>query len=396
MKALLSDFYTEYIRPVFDLPKTMQIFAIFLLLIVFCSFRINEQSDREQTTQAVKGILRSEYRNANSYALSKALADLEALHILRCTTLVETGSNERVFYDTSRNRACWKTGVGRRFFEMNTEFSAINGLNYRLAFQAQRVWSTTALELLIHLFVGVVVVVYARHWRFQTLNSDLRLKVLALEKDMAIDNAKQIKHDVAAPIGALRMMIQTLRNVDPEVKSVLNRALHRAEDIFSQLIPGSTSPVELLTSESLTLCLEEVISEKRLQWSEDCKLISSSQRFSGRVYANANELKRIVSNILNNSFESLFSERREISLRVEADPMSVTLRIKDSGIGMTPEVLRRIGQKGFSSGKNGHPTAGQGLGVSNAISVLRTWGGDLRFESQVGQGSEAIIRLNLS
>ena len=59
---------------------------------------------------------------------------------------------------------------------------------------------------------------------------------------------------------------------------------------------------------------------------------------------------------------------------------------------MTPEVLAKLGERGFTQGKDG-TESGSGLGVAHAMATLATWGGTLRYESEVGKGTLAIIAL---
>jgi two-component system sensor histidine kinase RegB len=57
---------------------------------------------------------------------------------------------------------------------------------------------------------------------------------------------------------------------------------------------------------------------------------------------------------------------------------------------MKPETLERIGDPFFTTKEPGH---GMGLGIFLTQNVLRRLGGELHFESRIGSGTLATIRL---
>ncbi|MBK9168401.1 MAG: sensor histidine kinase [Bryobacterales bacterium] len=64
--------------------------------------------------------------------------------------------------------------------------------------------------------------------------------------------------------------------------------------------------------------------------------------------------------------------------------------IEDRGHGMSPEVLRRIGEPFFTSKEPGN---GMGLGVFLARTVAERLGGSLTYESEQGAGTRATLEL---
>jgi two-component system sensor histidine kinase RegB len=78
----------------------------------------------------------------------------------------------------------------------------------------------------------------------------------------------------------------------------------------------------------------------------------------------------------------------EVTLRTS--PTEWLLTISDSGHGMKPETLERIGDPFFTTKEPGH---GMGLGIFLTQNVLRRLGGELHFESRIGSGTLATVRL---
>ncbi|WP_340644412.1 ATP-binding protein [Phenylobacterium sp.] len=68
----------------------------------------------------------------------------------------------------------------------------------------------------------------------------------------------------------------------------------------------------------------------------------------------------------------------------------VSLRITDTGTGMTPEILSRVFEPFFTTKAVGK---GTGLGLSQVYGFSRASGGDVRIESEVGLGSTIFLLL---
>ncbi|PKN57977.1 MAG: sensor histidine kinase [Deltaproteobacteria bacterium HGW-Deltaproteobacteria-14] len=69
------------------------------------------------------------------------------------------------------------------------------------------------------------------------------------------------------------------------------------------------------------------------------------------------------------------------------------LVVADSGPGMAPALLERIGEPFFTTKE---PGKGMGLGVFLARSVVAEHGGRLELESEVGRGTRVVVRLPLA
>lgn len=68
----------------------------------------------------------------------------------------------------------------------------------------------------------------------------------------------------------------------------------------------------------------------------------------------------------------------------------VLIRIHDSGIGMSPEILREIFDPFFTTKEVGQ---GSGLGLSTSLGIIKSHGGFIQVESEPGRGSCFLIYL---
>jgi signal transduction histidine kinase len=110
------------------------------------------------------------------------------------------------------------------------------------------------------------------------------------------------------------------------------------------------------------------------------------------ISASAQELEQVVVNLLNNALQALPSNRAGLKVATRRNPGTgdVEVEVADEGTGMSPEVLARVAEPFFSTRLS---SGGLGLGLSISRSILKEHGGSLSFESEVGKGTRAIVRL---
>ena len=78
-------------------------------------------------------------------------------------------------------------------------------------------------------------------------------------------------------------------------------------------------------------------------------------------------------------------DEREIALDLNARPGAYTVvRVTDTGSGVSPQVLDRMFEPFFTSKPIGQ---GTGLGLSTSLAIVKSHGGFMRVESEVGRGS---------
>jgi two-component system, cell cycle sensor histidine kinase DivJ len=114
------------------------------------------------------------------------------------------------------------------------------------------------------------------------------------------------------------------------------------------------------------------------------------------MIADRRALNQILLNLLSNAIR--FSDRGgKIVIGARAEAGAVIFTVEDSGVGMSDEDLRRIGEPYFqarSSYDRRH--GGTGLGLSIVKGLVRLHGGELSIRSRVGEGTRVTVRLPLN
>ncbi len=224
---------------------------------------------------------------------------------------------------------------------------------------------------------------------------------LKLQKDEAVkalgEMSGQVAHDIRSPLGAMKVLMRRADGMPEQSRILLRQALMRIEDIANNLVLAyQGKAIDLGQSRKpylVSLVLESLASEKRLQWeSQDLDLvvdIEESARFAF-VELNQSEFKRMISNVLNNAMEAKQADRSlVITMRLARVEGEVQVMVQDNGKGMPPVVLEKIRKWGGTFGKDN----GCGLGLRHTFDTLHGMGGRLDFASQEGVGTILTLKL---
>ena len=111
------------------------------------------------------------------------------------------------------------------------------------------------------------------------------------------------------------------------------------------------------------------------------------------VYANKDDIERVVLNILSNSIKYT-QDGGEIKIYVGFVYNDAYIKVFDNGIGIPEEDLGRIFERFYRVDKaRTREMGGTGLGLSIAKEILDKNGGSIDIKSVVGQGTEVVIRI---
>ncbi len=116
---------------------------------------------------------------------------------------------------------------------------------------------------------------------------------------------------------------------------------------------------------------------------------------SFRVTADRDKLKQVILNLIDNSLKYTPSGSVKVSLSLDRINHKFVFKVKDTGVGISPETLPRLFQK-FSRAKNASKTniRGTGLGLYVAKEILTAHHAVIKVESPgEGKGSSFIVEL---
>jgi two-component system NtrC family sensor kinase len=113
------------------------------------------------------------------------------------------------------------------------------------------------------------------------------------------------------------------------------------------------------------------------------------------IHVDPSQLQQVLVNLCNNAIDAILERHgsRGGELTIEAGPDengSVRVSVKDNGIGISPENLKKVFTPFFTTKPIGK---GTGLGLSVCFGIVDGMGGAMEVESQKGVGTKFIVRL---
>ena len=103
------------------------------------------------------------------------------------------------------------------------------------------------------------------------------------------------------------------------------------------------------------------------------------------VRADKDRLTQVLLNLMSNAYKYT-PDGGTIQLRASQQANQVTISVTDSGVGMTPEQLAKLGTK-FWRADNGLNQPGTGLGFAVTRNLIELMRGKLDVKSESGKGS---------
>ena len=106
----------------------------------------------------------------------------------------------------------------------------------------------------------------------------------------------------------------------------------------------------------------------------------------------AGKIEQVLDNLVGNAVK-LAPPESHVEVRVSRDEDRAVISVRDHGPGVPPELLGRLFEP-FARG-GGHGAKGAGLGLAIVKSIVTGHGGEIRVESQPGQGATFEVLLPL-
>ena len=100
---------------------------------------------------------------------------------------------------------------------------------------------------------------------------------------------------------------------------------------------------------------------------------------------------RITNNLLDNAVKYTEPEGR-ISVSLSAEDLSLVLKVKDTGIGISPEQQANIFKPYFQISHKKRNVQGIGMGLNIVRKIIDETGGEISVSSQEGEGTEFTVR----
>ncbi len=217
-----------------------------------------------------------------------------------------------------------------------------------------------------------------------------------------------LAHELRNPLAPIRSSVEVmkLKGVDdPELqwaRDIVERQVEQMARLVDDLLDISRISRGKIQLHRERVELSELVSRalettRPLIESRQHETILTLPAVSIQLDVDPTRVEQVLANLLNNAAK--YTEPGgEIVLSADVEGSEVVLRVRDTGIGISPELLPHVFDV-FVQADDADPRAGGGLGIGLSLvrSLVELHGGTISAHSEgKGQGSEFIIRLPLS
>jgi signal transduction histidine kinase/ActR/RegA family two-component response regulator len=213
-------------------------------------------------------------------------------------------------------------------------------------------------------------------------------------------------HELRNPLGAITLAIEGLNGAAPDdgvkQRSIIARQVKHLSRLVDDLLDVARVTTGKVTLQKHTLDLNEVL-QRCLQSAATSARMSTIEiwpHFSAEpilVSGDTVRLEEVFNNLIGNAIRYSPKHRR-VDVSSWADDTECVVEVKDTGIGIAPEMLKRV----FDLFVQGDVTldrthTGLGIGLTLAKSLVEMHGGSLTAQSDgPGRGSTFHVRLPLT
>ena len=256
--------------------------------------------------------------------------------------------------------------------------------------------STTLITSVLLIGIIIFCFVYA-------INTILRQKKLSDVKNDFINN---MTHEFKTPLATVSLATQALEENDirnnPKTYNrylkVIKEETERLGDQVERVLQVATfdkGQFELkIESVDVIQLLNEVIDSFRIQIENaNGNITKEYDRESFQAELDVTHFQNAIRNLLDNAIK-YSPEAPVITMKFTGSEDSFQISVKDSGIGISKEQLKRIFERFYRIPKgNLHDVKGFGLGLHYVKNVVIAHGGDIDARSSPGAGSTFSIKL---
>lgn len=248
----------------------------------------------------------------------------------------------------------------------------------------------------ISLFLGVIL---ARLRQSQIL-------LIQSEKNAALGNLLAgLAHEINNPMTfvyssmePLKELLASIKNksthVDPswkdvdELMAVVDEGATRSKDIIESFRYFSHPDQKETQNVDLHAIIDQSVQLLKPKWNDRIQIV----RHFGNIPlfpCQTTEMGQVFINLLSNACYAI-SGKGTIEIITSSDSSGIEISIKDSGRGMNREILSKIFDPFYTTKPQGD---GTGLGLSITLGIVKKYNGTLDVKSEMGKGSEFILRL---
>jgi signal transduction histidine kinase/CheY-like chemotaxis protein len=392
-KKRLSGFYLLY-------SGVLLVFLIQIIPVIIALSSLNENGMISSITYSADDVFTLVYKNEATYILS-----LFSYPLLLSPLLVSS------IYFLRRELTIRREKNGEKNSIASVLFDTVNGNVFLVCV-------ILYLQMIPALFIDtnwLVVVMYPCLILLAAFINDMRrtkdqlqLSIIAEQEAERANKEKSsflanMSHEIRTPINGILgiTQIELDKNPSDEMRRTLDiiyssgrSLLDLINDIldFSKIESGKIDIVNLpydfgsMINDTILLNVTR-IGSKPIEFIADIDPNIPAEPIGDYV-----RIKQILNNLLSNAFK--YTAEGEVKLSVKTDGQNIVFAVSDTGQGLSPESVKKLGQAytRFNANANAN-IEGTGLGMNITRKLIDKMGGTLEVQSELGKGSTFTVIL---
>jgi len=208
--------------------------------------------------------------------------------------------------------------------------------------------------------------------------------------------AAGVAHELNEPLGSIlgfAQLIKNEKNISEQIKNdidkIINGSLH-AREIIKKLMSFSRYEEK----ENIKISLNQVITDslyilKSRSKKENINIVMLLEDELPSFFINPVQINQVIINLCVNSFQAM-PNGGELVIQTFSANENIYLVIQDTGVGISEQIVKRIFDPFFSTKE-----VGTGLGLTIVSSIVSSYGGCIKTESNIGNGTRFEISFPL-
>ncbi|PLS02061.1 sensor histidine kinase [Neobacillus cucumis] len=219
--------------------------------------------------------------------------------------------------------------------------------------------------------------------------NEMQQELIKAEKLKAVEQmGAAISHEIRNPLTAASGFVQLLqddylsRQKRKEYLTIVKEELFSAERVIQDYLTFAKPSLETFEELNVKSELRQIINILQPLANQNSVEIITDFSIIGFIKGDEQKFRQCFVNVLKNAIESM-PTGGSLYVSTEYSQNEVTIKVKDTGVGMTSQQLERLGEPFYSTkGKNG-----TGLGMMVVYSIVRAMNGSIWVESEIGKGT---------
>ena len=283
-------------------------------------------------------------------------------------------------------------GTYKLHLKANDGYGKWQELPYTITIKVLPPWYASRLAFMLYILMLIGGIFAAARWykeRVKTRNS--------LQMGVILTN---ITHELLTPLTVISATIYKLKERAPQYEEdylVMDSNINRTTRLLRQILEvrkSQAGQLHLLVNRSnLVSFIEEACENIRpMAEHQQIKLKFNKPHSEGTAWFDADKMDKIIYNLLSNAIKyNKVGGKIDVSLSLNREQAVIT--IADNGIGMSKEKMKHLYTRFFDGDYRKQNMPGTGIGLSLTHDLVKLHHGDIRCESQEGEGTTFTITL---